>query len=233
MSGPKDSGHEKTFLDAILGITNALASASVEADYVFRGETGIYDRVSSGLYRDMEGRIPGSLEIEVLQKRNLEEARKYTHETDDMTILTELQHYGAKTNLIDFTEDYLIALFFACDGNHLRDGRVVLFERTEERNQDIYEPPHPINRALAQKSVFVRPREGYVIPDRVVVVPHNLKASILDYLLKAHGISSAAIYNDLHGYIRRTAIHREANDNVDRGTFSPDTGRVPRGYRLL
>ena len=110
MSGPKDSGHEKTFLDAILGITNALASASVEADYVFRGETGIYDRVSSGLYRDMEGRIPGSLEIEVLQHRNLEEARKYTHETDEMTILTELQHYGAKTNLIDFTEDYLIAL---------------------------------------------------------------------------------------------------------------------------
>ena len=33
MSGHKDSGHKITVLTAILGITNALASASIEADY--------------------------------------------------------------------------------------------------------------------------------------------------------------------------------------------------------
>ena len=105
------SGHENSVLEAILGMTRALASASVEAAYVFRGETSIHDKVSSGLYREVVERMPGSLEIEVIQQRNLEEAKKYTHETDEMTILTELQHYGAKTNLIDFTADYLIALF--------------------------------------------------------------------------------------------------------------------------
>ena len=171
--------------------------------------------------------MPGSLEIEVVQQSNLEEAKKYTHETNEMTILTELQHYGAKTNLIDFTEDYLIALFFACDGNHLEDGRVILLERTEARNQYIYKPPHVINRALAQKSVFVRPPEGYVQPDRVVVVPFCLKAPILDHLQKAHAISSATIYNDLHGYIRRTKIHREANDKIDRALFHNAQGEYP------
>ena len=60
------------------------------------------------------------MEIEVVQQRNLEEAKKYTYETDELSILTELQHYGAKTNLIDFTANYLIALFFACDSNHLQ-----------------------------------------------------------------------------------------------------------------
>ena len=219
MGGHKDSAGEMTFLGAILEITNALASASIEAYYVFRGETRIHDKVPSGLYRDTVGRMPGSLEIEVVQQRHLEEAKKYTHETDEMTILTELQHYGAKTNLIDFTTDYLIALFFACDGNHLQDGRVILFERTEERKQYIYESPHVLNRALAQKSVFVRPPEGYVQPDRVVEVPSNLKVPILDYLHKAHGISSATIYNDLHGYIRLTAIHREADDNINLALF--------------
>ena len=227
MSGHKDSGHEITVLEAILGMTKALASASIEADYVFRGETRIHDKISSGLYRDVVERMPGTLEIEAVQQRHLEEAKKYTHETDELSILTELQHYGAKTNLIDFTADYLIALFFACDGNHLQDGRVILLERTEERNQYIYEPPHVLNRALAQKSVFVRPPEGYVQPDRVVVVPNNLKVPILDYLHKAHAIFSATIYNDLHGYIRLTAIHREADDNINRALFHQNQGEYP------
>ena len=46
-------------------------------------------------------------------------------ETADREILTELQHYGGKTNLIDFTTDYRIALYFACSGDYLKTGRVV------------------------------------------------------------------------------------------------------------
>ena len=36
-----------------------------------------------------------------------------TEKARDFEILTEIQHYGGKTNLIDFTTDYFIALFFA------------------------------------------------------------------------------------------------------------------------
>ena len=59
-----------TFLGA-----NALASVSSEADYVFRGETRIHDKISSGLYRDVVERIPGTLEIKAVQQRHLEEAK--------------------------------------------------------------------------------------------------------------------------------------------------------------
>lgn len=41
----------------------------------------------------------------------IEAAKDYTHETDPFEILTELQHYGGHTNLIDFTIDNHIALF--------------------------------------------------------------------------------------------------------------------------
>ena len=58
--------------------------------------------------------------------------------SDELEILTELQHYGGKTNLIDFTTDYLIAIFFACAGHPTEDGRVILLQKTEliEKNDD-------------------------------------------------------------------------------------------------
>ena len=41
---------------------------------------------------------------------------------DDVELLAELQHYGAATHLIDFTECPRIALWFACD-DHPRRSR--------------------------------------------------------------------------------------------------------------
>ena len=62
-----------------------------------------------------------------------------------LKFLTELQHYGGHTNLIDFTTDNHIALFFACDGSPDKDGRIILLERTEEKNRNyrIEKTPEP------------------------------------------------------------------------------------------
>ena len=35
-------------------------------------------------------------DMAVLQQTDVDEARRYTHETDEFAILTELQHYGGK-----------------------------------------------------------------------------------------------------------------------------------------
>ena len=209
---PEDSPESE--LDEVLRKINELALKSVRANYIYRGETQLYDKVSSSLYREYQGIVSGTLNIEVLQQADLEEAKRYTQETDDFAILTELQHYGGKTNLIDFTADYLIALFFACDGDYSRDGRVVLLERSGDMEEHIYGPSQPASRVLAQKSVFVQPPDGYVEPDDTVVVPHSLKPAMLDYLQKGHGISTETVYNDLHGFIRSKAIHREAFDHL-------------------
>ena len=116
---------------------------------------------------------------------------------NDLEILTVLQHYGGKTNLIDFTEDYLIALFFACNGSDDKDGRVIFLKR-ESDVYDIIEPPRIIERVKSQKSIFVGSCTGIVEPEPedVVSIPAALKRPMLHYLQKCHDISQESIYND-------------------------------------
>ena len=220
MATPNITGSPEEELDQVLEIVNALARKAASDDYIFRGETRRYADVSSSLYRDHRG-VPY---IEALQQADLDEARRYTHETDDFAILTELQHYGGHTNLIDFTTDYLIALFFACDGDYSQDGRVVLLERTDEISEHTYEPRNPVSRVLAQKSVFVRPPQGHVVPSDEVIIPHGIKPRVLNYLQKGHGISTETIYNDLHGFIRSKAIHRESFEHFGKAVVSYGEG---------
>ena len=215
MTAEKNDHNFSDGLEGVLQIVNELAGKSVAGNYIYRGETRQYRQVSSSLFRGNSSIATQGMDIEVLQESDLYEAKRYTHETDDTAILTELQHYGGHTNLIDFTTDYLIALFFACDGNHLRDGRVVLLDRDGELSEHIFEPKNPVSRVLAQKSVFVRPPTGHIEPDAVVTIPRDRKQPILEYLQKGHGISTESIYNDLHGFIRSRSIHREAVSHLN------------------
>ena len=52
---------------------------------------------------------------------------RYRHgrKLSNLELLAELQHYGAATCLIDFTENALIALWFACRERPEKDGMVV------------------------------------------------------------------------------------------------------------
>jgi hypothetical protein len=41
-----------------------------------------------------------------------------------LKLLLELQHYGAATGLVDFSRDFLIALWFAAHDNKGKNGKV-------------------------------------------------------------------------------------------------------------
>ena len=133
-------------------------------------------------------------------------------EVAEREILTELQHYGAKTNLIDFTTDYLIALFFACTGDPKVNGRVILLQRTEKIEEMIIRPRNPRHRVIAQKSVFLQPPKGFIEENEVniVTIPASRKKSMLNHLRKYHDISAESIYNDIHGFIRIQTIQQNA-----------------------
>ena len=197
-------------LDGVLDTINKLARKSRGGDYIYRGEPKHHDTVSSSLYREYQDIEAENFDIEVAQKEILSEAKKYTASTDEFEILTELQHYGGKTNLIDFTTDYLVALFFACDGSPTHDGRVILLQKSGEMSLYIRRPRNPSNRVIAQKSVFVRPPEGFIQPDHAVTIPKIAKHPLLDHLRNCHGISAETVYNDLHGFLRYQDIHRSA-----------------------
>lgn len=150
------------------------------------------------------------------------EATLFIESNEDVKILSEVQHYGGKTNLIDFTTDYLIALFFACDGSPKKPGRVILLKQAEVPAKEIVIPQHPLNRILAQKSVFIQPAKGFIDPEETdyaetVCIPACRKEVILEYLRNSHGIESHSVYNDLHGFIVNQEIHQGASKEFCRG----------------
>ena len=160
-----------------------------------------------GLFEDFTGRSIREMFIDYSKPISI-------IDSEELEILTELQHYGGKTNLIDFTTDYLIAIFFACAGHPTKDGRVILLPKTRliEREM-IVRPRNPRHRVIAQKSVFLYPPDGVidVFDDEIVHIPGYLKQQLLEFLRKYHDISAETIYNDIHGFIINQNIHQKAS----------------------
>ena len=190
---------------------NEIEKKSADGEYIYRGEPKRHKRVSSTLYRHYAKEITAEhFDIEIAQDKMLRTAADYIQEADEVEILTLLQHYGGKTNLIDFTTDYLIALFFACDGFPNNHGRLILLKKTEVIKAYIEEPRSSINRVRDQKSIFVRPPKGSIEPAlyTVINIPKCLKHPILNHLRKYHNISTNTMYKDLHGFIRVQKLHQ-------------------------
>ena len=139
--------------------------------------------------------------------------RRMIEAQHDLEMLTDMQHYGGETNLIDFTRDYFIALFFACDGSFDEDGRIITLDtRNDKVKQCLKEPSNPQNRIIAQKSVFIEPPKGFIeknLSPRISIVPKEDKHYILKGLQIFHNISAETVYNDLHGFITRQKNHQE------------------------
>ena len=202
----KENQNEPSTVDAIL---RKIQEKAETGEYLYRGESRHFETVSSNLYRvflehkdfDIETE---QLDIEVVQKGMLDEAKKYLRGTgSDCELLVEMQHYGGKTNLIDFTTDCFVALFFACEQSASEDGRIIC-QGKELLSSTIKEPPEPISRVVAQSSVFVRPPEGFIKPDDndIINISSEIKLPMLEYLKEIHDISIETIYNDIHGFIR-------------------------------
>ena len=201
-------------LDDVLALIDEIARKSAGGNYVYRGEPALFEDISSGIYRRYKGQgidDAGSA-IEAIQNEIIAQAKRHEPQLDDIRefeVLAQIQHNGGKTNLIDFTTDCLVALFFACDGEPNQPGRVILLSETGE-GYYVDRPANPVRRVVAQKSVFVRPARGLIQPDETVLVHENLKPSILEYLHRHHGISTETIYNDLYGFIQHQDVHRSA-----------------------
>ncbi len=227
MNASNDLAPKNDSLNSILQIIHEITKRSENGNYIYRGEPENYEIVSSTLYRVFCNFNVVNLNKDVVPNmlEELQEyASEYTNQTDDFEILTALQHYGGKTNLIDFTTDCLIALFFACDRFHDRPGRIILQNRNGAIKDWIKDDlRNPQNRVISQKSVFVSPPNGFIKPDKkdVIIIPAGLKKPLLDHLKKIHGISTQTIYNDIHGFIRSSAYaefcegltYQNRNDN--------------------
>ncbi len=211
----------KNALDRISELIRKIVEKSGNGNCIYRGEPEHYDKVSSALYRPSPLKFDsGEYDLKRLNRSNLENARNHIHDQKkgNFELLTELQHYGDETNLIDFTTDFHIALFFACNGFHDKDGRVIVLPRTKDidKKYRVKQPLEPVNRVTAQKSIFTQPHKGYIEPNDfdTITVSANLKQWILIYLRNFQDISTQSIFNDLHGFIRNKELRRSNEANL-------------------
>ena len=169
----------------------------------------------------------------------------------DLQRLCILQHQGAATGLLDFTENVLVALWFACTEERGKDARVffldignpqvarngrMLADPFDEAARGVvyYEPDRSLGtRIVAQQSVFVvcNPR----IPVEhlnSVVVPRNSKEPLQEYLTRL-GLSRTSLFGDIPGLAaantRRTPLQRTEpltpEQQRDRGNRAYQAGR--------
>ena len=223
---------------SVQDIIRTIEQKSEGDSYIYRGEPERHEgapyhgKVSSSLWRKYQIE-EGYFDVELVQKELLVTAKKHTGNLPEdfrldlidalkvgekseaaavFTDVTELRQFGGETNLIDFTTDYCIALFCACDGQPNEDGRVILEKADNGIKRMIQHSPNPRPRGIAEKSVLIKPLRGFIEPrkDRIVIVPKHLKQEILEHLRAYRGISTETIYNGLHGFTKNQDILADA-----------------------
>ena len=222
--------------------------------YVFRGENEKHPKVSSTLYR----RYPELIEIienspidrnfspvMEIEKDIVERAKLHLRlDAPDIEVLTELRHHGGKTALIDFTQNVYIALFFACNGNFEKDGRIILFSKSgipeqsnidyqEENKYTIVPPAGKSPRVVFQSSVFVHATEGYLEEDKykTVIIEKKFKKQFLDCLRLYHNIEAKTVYNDIQGFIQNQGDHPDAEENLCIGIGYHTAGQTDKAIK--
>lgn len=107
----------------------------------FRGESDIYPNVIPSLFRgDFDINHNG---ISVRDESNLIEKvfqftpELFSHCNNAIERLVTMQHYTLPTRLLDVTKNPLVALFFACEGNEGKDGRVLFTKRPKSDEYDL------------------------------------------------------------------------------------------------
>ena len=207
--------------------------AKQQAGYLLRGEPQEYEQVTSSLYRsDM---LP--VLRDYIDRIEHDRVEACLHHCDlELTVEnalrknSEMQHYSGPTNfgptnLIDFTRGPHIALYFACDKNLERDGRIVMVHQDKipdgnavgrSEKDGLFpwgghtyvrrELRYPPDRAESQKSVFIHCKNGILdkrdINYETISIPSKRKIDIRSWLASEYGIDRRFIYPDTLGFLQ-------------------------------
>jgi hypothetical protein len=109
----------------VMSIIGSIGVYNSGQRFAWRGMSSADYTLTSSLHRKVKG---GEPEVRKVERRVLEEARSWglgiqpTGHVDDLQLLSDLQHYGIATRLLDFTSNPMTALWFACQAPTPRRG---------------------------------------------------------------------------------------------------------------
>lgn len=136
----------------------ATSSDTESGVWFFRGQKDVRFAFNSTLYRRLLDassdklliKTPSEHEKAMLnaELRLLDKAREMGigRGLTALETLTLLQHHGSPTRLIDVTSDWKVALYFACESDDDRDGRVFLVKLNSDRWRTFPKAARPSER---------------------------------------------------------------------------------------
>ena len=220
-----------------LKVVQQISNLTEGQDCIFRGEPEIYKYpCSSTLYRQLKkenatkGSIPGLLRKR--QNNLIERIKRHKDQGDnDLDRLMAYQHNGGKTNLLDFTGNKLVALFFACFGNDDKNGQIIVKRRSaftkvtdklHESEVVLLEPPKDLPRAKDQSGVLLHTPTGFLSFEagESVVIKAEWRQEVLEHLKNEYDISYETLFDDMQGMIQQ---ERREDERRTSGTIPAAT----------
>ncbi|CAC9634131.1 hypothetical protein [uncultured Gammaproteobacteria bacterium] len=220
--------------------------------FIYRGQSNADWGLTSTYYRRFnfsksndKSHNPTQKQFQDYHKDLISDAKSYHYhkkELNDLELLLELQHYGAATGFVDFSRDFLIALWFASHGSQNTGGKVFLLDTNSidkfselQEGEEIFAKCDKLqfvnnnfksnNRIFSQKGVFVFGNQ--TIDDvKTIEILQEDKQPILQELSNIFSIDEKSLFQDIHGF----SMVNDANHPIYEKTAEEYTEKGNNNY---
>ena len=194
--------------------------------FVYRGQSDESWGLTSTYYRRFnlkksinKQRQPSQKQFQDYHETLINDAKSYHYHKEELSnleLLLELQHYGAATGLVDFSRDFLIALWFAAHDNKGKNGKVFVLNINDidkfselQKGGKIFDECEKLqfvnnnfksnNRIFAQKGVFIFGNQT-IDNSKTIKILQEEKKPILQELSDRFSIDEKSLFQDIYGF---------------------------------
>jgi len=141
-----------SFTDKWINILNEVSEFQKGKQFTwFRGQNKSDYQLNSGLYRKQLKRPRDYIATELYYYTMFQRMGYIHHKESDWNLLFLMQHHGVKTRLLDWTESFAVALYFAYEG----------WEYDKETSVVWLLDPINLNKLTLDEPIFYIPSERY------------------------------------------------------------------------